>query len=321
MPRALLAVVLAGLWLLAAVPAETAAQSGAAVPGEAIVVAAPSARVRRSASLESGTLAIVYANDALVRLGVTADGWVRVRTPGGVIGWVLLSEATGRPEQAPRAALAPRPKGPADAKPVAVPVAKAPAQAATSPPSPQGGSPGPPDRAAGPGGPAEPPPANVAARRSAAALALDNAVALGRVGQTQAAREKLVALVLGLPDVPERYEAARRLLAYHPVGRLPPLESGRVPGAGQAEAERLIPVLLLREAKTLAREQRVEQAVTLYQALLERSPSDGRAYLGLREALLDSIARAHQAADPHREQEARALYQRYYPDDPLPGTR
>jgi hypothetical protein len=247
------------------------------------VLTRPWARVYAQPSDASRHIAIVYGNDVLPVLE-RKEGWVKIRVGRKTVGWL----------------------SPQDASP-----AEAPPPGAPAPPS------APPSAPAG------------AAGKSAEAAALLPALparsdkpagadSLRRLGYEEAARRKLTQVLLDHRDDVDAYTATRDMLSYHPVGNLPPLQGTAIPPQARESARQLRESVLLQEGQTLVREGKAWDAVLLYQAMVERDPKEGRAYVELLNLLTSVMVQAAKSPNMENLGLALSIYRKTYPDVPLP---
>lgn len=243
-----------------------------------ITITAPWAQVRRSPSPDSRAVDLVYGNDTFEVLEAQG-GWVKIRTARGVTGWIATS--TGDMSAGPSPAERPAtPRPPAERKP----------------------------------GPAP----NAPASQNLRATALSNGISLRQLGFREQARAKFTELMLDAPGSSEAYEATRQMLSYYLVGYLPPLQQGRVTPEGQAEIGRISAAVLLQEAVVLQGEKRFAEAARVYRFLLDADPSNGRAFLGLLDALQGAMAEALKQKKEQELNQHAAVFRTYFPAVPLP---
>jgi hypothetical protein len=245
---------------------------------DTITVTAPWTQVRRSPSPDSRAIDLVYGNDAFEVLEAQG-GWVKIRTARGVTGWI--------------------PSNAGD----------------------MGAGPPPPERSATPGKPVERKAGTAPAAPTAGnlrATALSNGISLRQLGFREQARAKFTELMLDAPGSSEAYEAARQMLSYYLVGYLPPLQQGQVTAEGQAEIARVSRAVLLQEAVALQGEKRFAEASRVYRFLLDADASNGRAFLGLLDALQGAMAEALRQKKEQELDQHVTLFRQYFPAVPLP---
>ncbi|HUJ75145.1 MAG TPA: SH3 domain-containing protein [bacterium] len=251
---------------------------------QTVVVIRNWARVHAAPRDSSRTVAIVYGNDVLQVLR-TQEGWMLVRARGKVRGWISAQDVAQQEAQ--------------PATPPAVPPAPPTSDTAEQ------------------GNPALPmPPPDQMAKRMGTPV--QSAESLQRLGYRDQAREKLVDVLSHERDTPTAYEATRALLAYYPVGTLPPLVNGKVPANAAIDGRRLATTVLLEEAKLRVQHGDDLSAVSLVQQMLRLNPQDGQAYLGLLDTLNASMAHALTQPNLDNLGVAISIYRQYYPDLPLP---
>jgi tetratricopeptide (TPR) repeat protein len=252
---------------------------------DTITITAPWTQVRRTPSMDGRAIDIVYGNDTFTVLE-SKDGWAKIRTLRKVVGWVLLNDADLHPgETLP---------GESQPAPASAPGAEKKADAA--------------------------PPPNAPPPRNLEATTLSNATALAKLGYRDQAREKFTDLILGNPGNVEAYESARQMLAYYPVGYLPPLKNGQVTSEGQESIGKVLPAVLLQEAIALQSGKQYARASRVYEFLVERDGGNGRAFLGLLDTLQGRMADALKASQEAELGAAVASYRTHFPDQALPDA-
>jgi len=250
---------------------------------ETVTITVPWTQVRRTPSAEGRPIDVVYGNDSFEVLEAK-DGWAKIRTPRKVTGWVPMDpagQAARKTEPAARKA-PPKVEKAGDKKTGAEP----------------------------PGAPPEP--------HSLKATALSNGISLRKLGYREQAREKFTALMLGDTGGVDAYEATRQMLSYYLVGYLPPLQQGKITEEGQAAIGTVAPAVLLQEAIALQNEKKFPASARIYQVLLDRNADNGRAFLGLLDALQNALRddlKNKQEQDLDRQA---AVFKKYFPDTPLP---
>lgn len=247
---------------------------------ETVTISAPWTQVRRTPSMDGRAIDIVYGNDTFTVLEAK-DGWARITTARKVTGWVLLNDVDRQAG------------GTAPAK-------------ESAPETRQGASKA--DAAPSPSAPAP---------KSLEETTLSNASALAKLGYRDQAREKFTDLILRDPASVEAYESTRQMLAFYPVGYLPPLKGGAVSDEGKQALGPVLSAVLLQEAIAL---QPVNAARSgrIYTYLLDRAPSDGRAFLGLMDTLKSQMADALKAGRDADLNAAAASWRQHFPGTPLP---
>jgi hypothetical protein len=138
------------------------------------------------------------------------------------------------------------------------------------------------------------------------------------MGYGEAARRKLVQVLLEERDNPMAYLATRDMLTYHPVGDLPPLQNGRIPPEARDRANSLRVSVLLQEGQSLIKEGKQWDAVFLYQAMVQNDPDNGRAYLELLDLLTRIMVQAVNSPNKENLGLAASIWRNTYPDVPLP---
>lgn len=256
----------------------TALALAAPALADTITITAPWAQVRRSPSPDSRAMDLVYGNDTFEVLEAQG-GWVKIRTARGVTGWISTSAGDIH---------------------------------AGSPPAERPATPGPPAER----GPAAAPGAPVS--QDPRATALSNGISLRQLGFREQARAKFTELMLGAPGSSEAYEATRQMLSYYLVGYLPPLQQGRITPEGQAEIGRVSAAVLLQEAVALQGEKRFAEAARVYRFLLDADASNGRAFLGLLDALQGAMVEALKQKKEQDLAQHAAVFRKYFPAVPLP---
>lgn len=149
--------------------------------------------------------------------------------------------------------------------------------------------------------------------------ALNNALAMQRMGYQQLGREKMIGIILTYPNTLEYYESVRHLLYFHQgVGRLSKPIDDEVTSDQMDQAKTLIARLFFKEGEDRLREKLYLEAVSLFSMARLQGAGRTKVLKGIRKALMAFMNQAMAAKHTEDLGLAVTAYKNHFPAMPLP---